>query len=150
MRAFLSATGVTRKCVVCGKDYQTTTHQIRERGSTCCSRKCMYEKLSVDRRASGNINYRGGSIKTRGPNWKHQSRKALARDGFRCQICHKRLNKKPHDFAVHHIIAFRTFNGDYEQANRLSNLVTLCRSCHAKVEFGYLPCPRPLFDDDFS
>jgi DEAD/DEAH box helicase domain-containing protein len=41
---------------------------------------------------------------------------------------------------VHHIQRFRTFgyvpgkNDGYQEANRLENLVTLCRSCHRRVE----------------
>jgi DEAD/DEAH box helicase domain-containing protein len=41
---------------------------------------------------------------------------------------------------VHHIEPFRSFgykrgrNEAYEEANRLENLVTLCRSCHRRVE----------------
>lgn len=80
----------------------------------------------------------------RGSNWKQQREKTLKRDGYKCQICHKKVGRKSHDYGIHHIIAFRLFDGDYEQANQLSNLVTLCRHCHDRVDRGWLPCPRPL------
>jgi DEAD/DEAH box helicase domain-containing protein len=75
----------------------------------------------------------------RGPNWEAQRRRARARDGYRCHHCGvpERPNRA-HD--VHHIEPFRTFgytrgeNDRYLQANRLENLVTLCRSCHRRVE----------------
>jgi predicted HNH restriction endonuclease len=35
---------------------------------------------------------------------------------------------------VHHLIPYRTFNGDYLAANRLANLISVCRPCHWKRE----------------
>ncbi|MGM0401028.1 MAG: DEAD/DEAH box helicase [Chloroflexota bacterium] len=78
----------------------------------------------------------GGS---RGPNWPIQSEKARRRDGHRCRQCGapQRPGRK-HD--VHHIRPFREFNWlpgkneNYRQANVLSNLITLCPSCHRKAE----------------
>jgi DEAD/DEAH box helicase domain-containing protein len=75
----------------------------------------------------------------RGPNWEEQRSQARARDGYRCRHCGvpERPNRA-HD--VHHIEPFRTFgyvrgkNDQYLVANRLENLVTLCRSCHRRVE----------------
>ncbi len=75
----------------------------------------------------------------RGPNWERQRNQARARDGHVCRHCGaaERPNRA-HD--VHHIQPFRTFgymrdqNDRYLEANRLENLVTLCRSCHRRVE----------------
>lgn len=135
---------ITMNCKVCNKPYQTTTHHVRLRGSSCCSRECVAILQSQLKRKDGNPNYRGGTILYRGANWGRQSRKALKRDGDKCQICHKKVNRKKHDYGIHHIIAFRLFDGNYVQANQLSNLITLCSSCHARVEHGLLPCPKPL------
>jgi DEAD/DEAH box helicase domain-containing protein len=75
----------------------------------------------------------------RGPNWEQQRNQARARDGHCCRHCG--VPERPdrtHD--VHHIQPFRTFghvprkNDRYLEANRLENLVTLCRSCHRRVE----------------
>jgi DEAD/DEAH box helicase domain-containing protein len=75
----------------------------------------------------------------RGTNWEQQRNRARARDGHRCRHCG--LPERPeraHD--VHHVQPFRTFgyvrgkNEHYLEANRLANLVTLCRSCHRRVE----------------
>lgn len=75
----------------------------------------------------------------RGPNWEQQRRLVLVRDGHRCQHCGAPEHpNRTHD--VHHIQPFRTFgyvrgkNDHYLQANRLENLITLCRSCHQRVE----------------
>ncbi|MCK6625337.1 MAG: DEAD/DEAH box helicase [Anaerolineae bacterium] len=66
-----------------------------------------------------------------GPNWAGQRRAARARDGYRCQMCGLPERGREHD--VHHKIPFRTFTS-YEPANQLSNLITLCRSCHRRAE----------------
>ncbi len=66
-----------------------------------------------------------------GPNWLKQRDLARARDGFRCQICGEPEGDKAHH--VHHRIPFRMFES-IEQANQLANLITLCNSCHRKVE----------------
>jgi DEAD/DEAH box helicase domain-containing protein len=79
----------------------------------------------------------------RGPNWEQQRNRARERDNHRCRHCG--LPERPqrgHD--VHHIQPFRTFgyvrgqNDHYLEANRLENLVTLCRSCHRRVEVDRL------------
>lgn len=66
-----------------------------------------------------------------GPSWKKQRALARARDGFRCQVCGAAEGDRPHD--VHHKIPFRRF-ASAEQANQLSNLITLCPSCHRRAE----------------
>jgi DEAD/DEAH box helicase domain-containing protein len=74
-----------------------------------------------------------------GPNWPRQRDLARGRDGFRCQRCSApEPGSSRHD--VHHLQPFRNFgymrgqNENYLQANRLENLITLCRSCHRAVE----------------
>ncbi len=79
-----------------------------------------------------------------GPGWAALARRVRARDGFRCQACGVMESDRAHD--VHHKIPLRAFgvasdevNGPrpanhLEQANQMSNLVTLCPSCHRKAE----------------
>ncbi|MDW8316206.1 MAG: DUF1998 domain-containing protein, partial [Anaerolineae bacterium] len=76
-----------------------------------------------------------------GPNWPQQRDAARARDGYRCTLCGAAERPgRQHD--VHHKRAFRSFgyipgrNDAYLEANRLDNLVTLCRPCHQAVERG--------------
>ena len=66
-----------------------------------------------------------------GPNWAEQRARARARDGYRCQHCD--LPEGKHAHHVHHKVPFRTFDS-YQQANHLSNLVTLCPRCHRRAE----------------
>jgi DEAD/DEAH box helicase domain-containing protein len=66
-----------------------------------------------------------------GPTWPGLRDLRRAMDGFRCHLCGIPEQGRSHD--VHHKIPFRSFS-TAEQANHLSNLVTLCPSCHHKTE----------------
>jgi len=68
-----------------------------------------------------------------GTNWSKQRDFARSRDGFRCQLCGEAEGVKEHH--VHHKIPFRMFD-TAEQANQPANLITLCNSCHRKVEIA--------------
>lgn len=68
-----------------------------------------------------------------GPNWEEQRRRARERDRFRCQVCGAPEQGRAHD--VHHKMPFRTF-ATYQRANHLSNLITLCPSCHQRAELA--------------
>jgi DEAD/DEAH box helicase domain-containing protein len=72
-----------------------------------------------------------------GPTWSRQRDLARARDGYRCQACGLPEQDRAHD--VHHKTPFRAFRSDggqidYQSANRLENLVTLCPACHRRAE----------------
>jgi DEAD/DEAH box helicase domain-containing protein len=68
-----------------------------------------------------------------GPNWLAQRDRARARDGYRCQACDVLEEGVSHH--VHHKTPFRAF-ASYQQANQLSNLVTLCPRCHHRAELA--------------
>ncbi|GAB4269794.1 MAG: ATP-dependent helicase MrfA [Candidatus Promineifilaceae bacterium] len=73
-----------------------------------------------------------------GPNWQKQRQQALSRDNHTCQVC----GAKEGLLHVHHIRPFREFgyipgkNNNYQQANQLENLITLCPRCHRQAEAG--------------
>jgi hypothetical protein len=73
-----------------------------------------------------------------GINWREQREKTIKRDNYSCQKCGKEdnfsYNSETPD--VHHINPVRNYNikQDYEEMNDLNNLISLCRSCHNKVE----------------
>lgn len=136
---------VTKPCIVCGVEYTTTTHQIRLRGSTCCSRACVAIRQSQIKQGIGNPNFRGGTIKGRGSSWSAARKKALKRDGYKCRVCGKKISRFKHDYGVHHITPYRDFHGDHVKANDLSNLITLCRACHGKAEWDKIYVQRALF-----
>lgn len=78
-------------------------------------------------------NWIGGGRNYYGDNWFANRKKALQRDNYICQSCGLSLNKMRRMPDVHHIIAFKNFITS-KGANHLSNLITLCPSCHKKVE----------------
>lgn len=75
-----------------------------------------------------------------GDNWPEQREKARKRDGYKCVKCGFKGKRNPFtkqwNIQVHHkrkILYFVLKDGsvDYQSANDLSNLETLCRKCHA-------------------
>jgi len=77
-----------------------------------------------------------------GPNWDEQKLKARIRDHAQCQVCGKTDAEHIEEWGrvnhVHHIIPRAEFieDGvlDYEQANKLENLITLCSRHHKRLE----------------
>ncbi len=74
-----------------------------------------------------------------GPNWMQQRDLARQRDGYACVECGKPEGPLQQHH-VHHAIPFRKFsyrrgeNEAYLQANELDNLVTVCPTCHRRIE----------------
>jgi DEAD/DEAH box helicase domain-containing protein len=66
-----------------------------------------------------------------GPRWNQLRELIRARDKYSCQVCGVLEAGQAHH--VHHKRPFRGFP-TVEEANRLDNLITLCPSCHRKVE----------------
>lgn len=80
-----------------------------------------------------------------GPNWIEQREQAIQRDGEVCALASCDVSRDQHrndtgrDLSVHHIERkgdFRRDDGslDYETANQLSNLITLCAKHHKQYE----------------
>lgn len=80
-----------------------------------------------------------------GPNWYQQRKRALERDDFQCQMPGCTIDREQHrelfgrDLNVHHIVPLGNFidaDGvlDYEQANQLENLATVCHRHRAYWE----------------
>jgi DEAD/DEAH box helicase domain-containing protein len=81
------------------------------------------------------------SINDYGPNWQEQRERVRQRDQRRCTRCGApEPPGRQHD--VHHLRPFRTFgyaagvNEAYREANRLENLVLVCRACHQRLEMS--------------
>jgi 5-methylcytosine-specific restriction endonuclease McrA len=75
------------------------------------------------------------SSRTYGPNWSKQRQKCLERDGRECRVCGTSATDLDREPAVHHITPRRQFDeGNWREMNSLSNLITLCPSCHGTHE----------------
>lgn len=128
---------VTLECEWCGKEYKIHKCIIENpnRNSRFCCKECYSEYQSLSRRGENNPNWNNGNESSYGSNWPRQRRRAIRRDCHTCQICgYKTGGDKILD--VHHIRRLADFDGDWKSANKLSNLVCLCRDCHVQVEHG--------------
>jgi 5-methylcytosine-specific restriction endonuclease McrA len=124
-------------CEWCGESY--TEVASREDSTRFCSQECMVEWRSRKYSGENHPRWKGGREFYRGPNWNRQRSKARKRDDFECQHCGNSENQ----LNVHHIIPYKAFD-DYEKANRLSNLITLCESCHQNAEWGNIAIQSKL------
>jgi len=130
-------------CAECGKLIHVKLYKVKTQAHFYCSRKCTD---LARRKITGELHHAfiGPDRRSRGANWNRTSREIFNRDGGICQMCHKRVGKKRWDYAIHHVKPYSDFNGDWISANQHANLVTLCRPCHALVEWHGVPCPKPL------
>lgn len=119
------------QCDWCNKDIKRVPAQIEKHNF--CSRSCMGKYQTKNYSGENSKHWLGDYKKYYGVNWKHQRNLARARDQYKCQVCGVEETNKQHD--VHHKKAFAVFGiENYKEANDLSNLVTLCNSCHSKIE----------------
>jgi len=125
------------ECDVCGESVMRYPSTKSE--TTICSEKCMSEWASK-KKGEDNPAWKGGYEDYYGDNWIEQRRKIRQRDNYRCQSCGIHEDEYGQELSVHHITPVREFE-QVEQANELSNLVSLCRSCHSKWE-GIPVAPR--------
>lgn len=87
------------------------------------------KKMSDAQRGEKSYRWKGGNEAYQGPNDQYQSRLVRERDKGICQNCGKKEGARKHD--IHHIVPFEVYGIEkYEEANRLENLMTLCRACH--------------------
>jgi len=133
------------RCAYCGKSLDIPAwHAQRDQDHFFCNASCMGNWFSENLTGEKRYNWKGGVSLQYGPNWKSQKTKARKRDDYCCQYCGKQETKFSRRLHVHHIVPFRAFdyiadeNDNYKLANELSNLITLCHSCHAKAEAGLI------------
>lgn len=131
------ATFITFSCKGC-RAPTTLPLSRMQKGHTrkYCSRKCWAHAQT----GPGNPRWRDGSSTRRFylGDWWHQRQAALTRDGRKCRKCGAvgRLH-------VHHITPVRMFKNP-RLAHFQENLITLCPTCHARVERGLDSLPQQL------
>lgn len=145
-------------CVTCGTLFTPVKYKPSEgrmvayTGRHNCSKQCIdawkaktksaYMRENRDKFSGANSwNWKGSCLRKnksyRGPDWTEIAGKARARDQHQCQGCG--MSREQHAerwgkaLEVHHIVPFYEFT-DHKKANRLSNLVTLCKSCHMAAD----------------
>lgn len=114
-------------CLKCGK--HVVIRRVNSRLRKFCSNDCRCGYMQGEHHPL----FRGNRRGYRGANWPSQAAQARKRDGLLCQGCRGPLTQKA---SVDHIVPFRltALYGKREgkDPNDLANLVSLCRSCHAK------------------
>lgn len=116
------------QCHHCGSTYRVIPSRIDQNDRNFCSLECFWEWESEYFAGENGPAWAGGADYYYGPNWPERRDKARERDGYKCQSCGQQDRLE-----VHHIVHVSEFD-DYETANKLENLVTLCKSCHNRWE----------------
>jgi NUMOD3 motif len=112
-----------------------------------CSRQCLRlfyqtnearkEKISKAFQGKNHPNWTGGASQQqkgyRGPRWKRVAEKVRKRQHYRCAACDRHQDETGRKLDVNHVERYHNFT-DHRTANRLSNLIALCHSCHMKHE----------------
>lgn len=129
------------ECDNCGIIFKKYPSRIERSEYHFCTQDCHYEFISKNglRKKENNPYWNGGRTRHYyGPNWEEKRRERLTKDEYECLRCGISNSKNKEIYgkslSVHHIIPIKQFNGDYESANRIQNLVSLCNSCHITVE----------------
>lgn len=119
-----------------------------------CSTKCLREfyrtdesrkeKISAAFKGDKHPNWLGGvshhKRSFRGVDWQELRQQAMKRDGHKCCHCgishDEQFERYNRSFSINHIVPFFQ-SVTTEKANKLSNLETLCDSCHTKADWDY-------------
>ncbi|MFN2415740.1 MAG: HNH endonuclease [Pyrinomonadaceae bacterium] len=119
---------VSVACYVCGKAFEKQPSAVV--AHNFCGRACFAAwRTSSEWTGENNPAWLGGHTQYRGENWNRQRKAARKRDNDTCQHCGTVKANLP----VHHKRPFYLFD-NYREANRLTNLVSLCPSCHTKAD----------------
>lgn len=121
-------------CEQCGKTRSVPASSTAKR---FCGNACRLEWFANHFRGENSPHWKGGEYPYYGPNWRQQRNKARHRDNHVCQHCKKNRSELKEELSVAHIQPFREFGLErYREANALSNLISLCRNCHIKFDWG--------------
>lgn len=130
------------ECAYCHKPLIRQANQKKEHHRHFCNHECKGLWMSEHIRGKAHPRYIGGITFDRGPNWQRQKTAARKRDDYTCQYCGIHLSMYTRQLDVHHLRPFREYgyisgqNKNYREANRLDNLISLCKRDHALAEVG--------------
>jgi len=130
---------VTKECDQCGKTMNVLQSKLDRGHGRFCSRDCLGDWLSENVVGEQHHRWKEGETSYTGDWWRIRD-EARERDNHECQVCGATRQENGQRLDVHHIRPVRDFD-DPQNAHRLDNVVTLCRSCHRKVEAGSVPTP---------
>jgi ribosomal protein S27AE len=132
---------VERECEHCGVEFSMLKCNAVYGHGRFCSDECQNDWMSENWRGEDHPAWEGEDAgDSYVKDWRSARRKALTRDNHECQRCGDGRSEIGRNPDVHHIKPVEQFD-DYNDAHTLDNLVTLCPSCHKKVESGSVPVP---------
>lgn len=117
-------------CSQCGKEFERAVSNIKSDTYNFCSKAC--QSKNTDYVAKGENHHRyinGDTCYKRGENWVAMRREVRKRDNYTCQSCGKTEKEIGKRLDVHHIKPYRLFD-NCDQANTITNLISLCSHCH--------------------
>ena len=130
IRSLLRSPRKFKQCKQCHQYFEVTRHGGNFENRRFCSTDCWYDFIREN--PENNPTWKGGYEPYYGPNWPSQRNKARKRDNYTCQDCGIMEKELGQQLDVHHIIPFRNFGLErYKEANRIGNLISLCKSCHS-------------------
>lgn len=113
-------------CEVCGASFRRTRAAVARTKRAFCGQVCARRFY----RGANSPLYRGGKDPNRGGEWNRIAASIRERDAYSCRRCGISEAENGQKLSVDHIRPWRSFD-DKAQANDPSNLVALCRPCHA-------------------
>jgi len=130
-----ASTHVDKVCKWCETEMTVRQSRLDEGRGVFCSEDCHAEWRSVVVSGENHPSYIDGGGRNYGRNWGEQKAKAHKRAHSKCE--HPDCSTTSADWGksldVHHIVPFR-LHESYKQANKLDNLLVLCRSHHQELE----------------
>lgn len=131
-------------CAWCNEAFKVYPYRLEETDKFFCDYECEGEWLSENVHGEKHPLYEGGGEwkDKMGSQWHVKREECLERDNYECTICgisqSKHIEEHGRGLHVHHIEPRKKFYKDEErsmdEANKMSNLVTLCAKHHTKVE----------------
>lgn len=123
------ATRVRYACEICGCERVVNQHTTAKR---FCSHDCRLVWFRQAFVGEASPHWRGGRLPYYGPTWRAARRAVRARDGA-CRHCGS--PPRGEALSVAHVVPFRWFGLErHVEANALTNLLALCRSCHKRFD----------------
>lgn len=133
---------VETSCPACGERLEVLQSRLdRRKRGVFCDLECYGNWLSENVIGPNHHQWTGSSADY-GGRWFAIRRAARVRDEYECQVCGTSKAELGRNPDVHHIVPIRDFD-DSREAHRLDNVISLCRSCHRKVEAGLIEVPEP-------
>lgn len=110
---------VTSTCFSCKKEFKRPSFTTPSTKRVFCSKRCGARQFSIE-----NPNRYGSK-------WGRIRERVVKRDNYTCQICNLKT-KDNYALNVHHIVPIESFD-NIDEANKMSNLQTLCYECHMDI-----------------